>query len=709
MKMEISFLRSVVARRIFFLFIACALVPIAIMAVLAFTQVEDQLEQQCLDRLYQTSKTTGMAIYERMFLLEDELLMFRPHVRLSDNSSFDDLYFPYGQRLTQRFSALYLASPAGGVTSFFGEPASPLPLAEEQRRFLTEDKTVVTVRHNDGGSPVIYLVHLVDPAKDDEAMLIGQVKSEYLWGIGEVNTLPAMTELTVLDQDGKLLVTTIPLHESFFHNFSATDFLSHRRQFSWEIPGRDDFLATAWAMFLKANYASPSWSIILSQSKVDGMAPLLQFQKIFPRATLMSLGIIILLSLVQIRKSLVPLEKLKKGIARLTNRDFSSSITVDSGDEFQELAESFNSMSERLHRQFNTLETISEIDRAILSSLDRETIIKTALNRLFPFLPCQVLAIGLVHSEHIDHGLLYLVKEKSDHFRSAIPFSLSGNDLELLGMQEGFRWLDDIHMLPAGCNVLSEGGISAFLLFPLRSDLSLSGFLVFGFQQSPSLAHEDLVQARNLADQIAVALSQAQLHEDLSQMQSGTVLALARTVDAKSSWTAGHSERVTTLALNIANLFDLDDKSRENLRWASLLHDIGKIGVAAAILDKVDPLEYAEYEVLKEHPGIGARILEPIPAYADVVPIVRQHHECYNGKGYPAGLSGEKITLEARILAVADVYDALSSDRPYRDGWENERVLTFLKKGAGEQFDPDVVRAFLEIMEWEHESESMAG
>jgi putative nucleotidyltransferase with HDIG domain len=169
-------------------------------------------------------------------------------------------------------------------------------------------------------------------------------------------------------------------------------------------------------------------------------------------------------------------------------------------------------------------------------------------------------------------------------------------------------------------------------------------------------------------------------------------------VDAKSPSTAGHSERVTVLALKIGQSLELTLQEITVLHRGALLHDIGKIGVPARILDKPGKLTDEEYRIIREHSRLGARILEPVAAYADIIPIVLQHHERFDGKGYPDGLTGENIALGARILAVADVFDALLSDRPYRAGMELNQVLEIVKEEAGRQFDPVVVKALEEVL-----------
>jgi putative nucleotidyltransferase with HDIG domain len=185
------------------------------------------------------------------------------------------------------------------------------------------------------------------------------------------------------------------------------------------------------------------------------------------------------------------------------------------------------------------------------------------------------------------------------------------------------------------------------------------------------------------------------------RLSRGTLTALARAIDAKSPWTAGHSERVTHLALKSGRILGLTRKQLDNLQQAGLLHDIGKIGIPAKILDKPGKLTDEEYRIICEHPEKGVKILQPIEDYAEVIPVAMQHHEWFNGKGYPDGLPGEEISLGARILAVADVFDALTSDRPYRDGMPFQIAIEMIREASGTQFDPKVVDAFLKLLEEE--------
>jgi putative two-component system response regulator len=173
------------------------------------------------------------------------------------------------------------------------------------------------------------------------------------------------------------------------------------------------------------------------------------------------------------------------------------------------------------------------------------------------------------------------------------------------------------------------------------------------------------------------------------------VFALARALEAKSRYTQGHTERVTAHALALAEQAGLAAAERETLRRGAALHDVGKISIPDAILDKPGALSAEEYELVKLHPVQGVRIVEPLRSIRDVIPLVRWHHERLDGHGYPDGLFGGAIPLAVRVLSVADVYDALVSARPYRPPLPRDECLRLLNESAdGGGLDPELVRLF---------------
>ncbi|MGM9519957.1 MAG: HD-GYP domain-containing protein, partial [Phascolarctobacterium sp.] len=183
------------------------------------------------------------------------------------------------------------------------------------------------------------------------------------------------------------------------------------------------------------------------------------------------------------------------------------------------------------------------------------------------------------------------------------------------------------------------------------------------------------------------------------RMSMQIVQTLVKTIDAKDSYTNGHSARVAQYSVILAKRMGFKEEELGRLEYTALLHDVGKIGVSDAILNKKGKLTEEEYAIIKEHSKIGAQILSTITELPDVAVGARYHHERYDGKGYPDGLKGEEIPLFARIIAVADSYDAMTSKRSYRDALPQELVRQEITRGIGTQFDPRIAKLMLIIMD----------
>jgi putative two-component system response regulator len=185
------------------------------------------------------------------------------------------------------------------------------------------------------------------------------------------------------------------------------------------------------------------------------------------------------------------------------------------------------------------------------------------------------------------------------------------------------------------------------------------------------------------------------------QTSQTVVFAFARAVEAKSPYTQGHADRVSRYALALAEAIGLDETDKDVLLRGAILHDIGKIAVPDAILNKPGPLTPEEFEIAKQHPVEGVKIVAQLESVREVIPLIRSHHERLNGVGYPDGLKGDEIPLLVRILAIADVYDALASARPYRGVLPHQVCIDILNKDtAAGQFDAELMKAFCELPSW---------
>ncbi len=231
---------------------------------------------------------------------------------------------------------------------------------------------------------------------------------------------------------------------------------------------------------------------------------------------------------------------------------------------------------------------------------------------------------------------------------------------------------------------------------PLRVKDKLIGVIevVNKFDGASFLPYEmKLLEA--LADQSAVAIDNAVVHKEFQEFFLDTTTALARAIESKDSFTGGHIDRIEHYSVAIAAELKLSNEAIEQIRWAALFHDIGKIDVSENILQKTGKLSDFEYEEVKRHPQIGADILKPIKQFKQIIPGILHHQERWDGNGYPNKLKGEEISLDGRIIGVADTFDAMTSDRPYRKGIARDTAIEEIKKCSGSQFDPAVVKAFV--------------
>jgi len=226
----------------------------------------------------------------------------------------------------------------------------------------------------------------------------------------------------------------------------------------------------------------------------------------------------------------------------------------------------------------------------------------------------------------------------------------------------------------------------------------LGAIVAAGYQGEQEFNHKDELFLRGIAAEAAIAIDDANLFAALEDAFWDIIKSLAAAIEVKDSYTHSHSESVINYATAIAEELPLSQKDMQLLKKACLLHDLGKIGIDDSILQKVSPLTFAERKNIERHPIIGSQILRSVSSLADVADIVRYHHEQYDGSGYPDHLRGEEIPLLARILAIADSFDAMTSDRPYRKALSLDQAIEQLKLCSGQQFDPGLVDIFLHVL-----------
>lgn len=364
-------------------------------------------------------------------------------------------------------------------------------------------------------------------------------------------------------------------------------------------------------------------------------------------------------------------------------------------------------LNRELHHRLGHITALREIDNAIVGSLDRSGLLDRILHQIGDRLRVDAASV-LLYDEKVGRlrtgasiGLAQVTRENTD---LALGEDLAGRaGLERRTVVATGRDRVANELSPA--RGLAQEGFEAYIATPLVAKGQLLGVLeVFSREEMErSDDWRDVLAA--LATQSALALENTNLVESLQRSNSEILAAYERTIegwsralDLRDEETEGHSRRVTEQTVRLAERLGIPDEDLVHIRRGALLHDIGKMGVPDHVLRKPGPLTDAEWELMKQHPDFAYELLLPIEFLRPALDIPYAHHERWNGTGYPRGLEGEAIPLSARIFAVVDVYDALTSDRPYRPAWERSRALAYLRDNTGILFDPAVVDEFLSML-----------
>ncbi|MCU0646453.1 MAG: HD domain-containing protein [Gemmatimonadaceae bacterium] len=449
-------------------------------------------------------------------------------------------------------------------------------------------------------------------------------------------------------------------------------------------------------LFLRFEYGAESWHLVTAEATDEVFAPLRGLSRTLALLVALAVVAAFMLAHRQIRRSTAPLVQLHDGTARVAAGDFSTPVHIPRGDEYADLGDAFNGMTTALSRQVALLGHMDAIDEAALRDRERRALVQAALGHFCAIGTHSRVSIALVGDEPdtleiswIDPKVPHLQREQRTVSAAERTMLNAAGRVQQLDARAGAH--------PAVGWGPTMGVEHTHVVLPLVHDAELLGVVTLTQGDSVSMADDDVAAARRLADRLAMGVANTLLMERLDALSLGALRAFANAIDANSPWTAGHTDRVTTLALALGERLGLATPELQTLQRGALLHDIGKIGVPASILDKAGPLTAEERAIVERHPVIGEQILRPLPVFASVLSIVRSHHERVDGTGYPDRLIGEEIPWLARVLSVADVYDALTSDRPYRRGLSVEQTLAIIVADAGRAFEPRVVDALLAI------------
>ncbi len=369
---------------------------------------------------------------------------------------------------------------------------------------------------------------------------------------------------------------------------------------------------------------------------------------------------------------------------------------------------------EKTERHVRELSAMHNISQAFTSTLDYQEVVSVVAQRVGNLIDAQFASVllpdddgrhlNIVASYNLSAEYVWTINRKR---KIPIGFGPVGSAYTE-GMTNVINNVASDESYAHWKHVAAVQGYSSLVALPLLAKGQSIGVICIYFNKPRDLKDHELNLLTTATNEAAIAIENARIYENLQDAFVGTIRSLAETIDAKDTYTRGHSERVSLYAEAIARSLGLKGPELQTIRYAGYLHDVGKIGIPDAILSKPGKLTVEEFHVIQKHPVMSEKILKPVKFPFPVQSIVRHHHERYDGKGYPDGMIGEEIPLGARILFVADAYEAMTSDRPYRKALSTAMALSELENNKITQFDPRVVIAFTKIIKSESTSQKQA-
>ena len=415
MNFRVTFRRSKLARHILMLFLICALLPLLSQSFFSYFQVTQNLTEQGFRMLQQNTQSVSLSIYERLMLLETEMRFLADHLFDSGSGQIIKGIKEYHKPNLKHFKALGLTTHQGIRHQILGSFDFLPPLESKRNPPFNYSKAGILIQDSAGGQSSVFMIVGLERIEFGNDFLVAEINPDYLWGIGQADSLPPMTEICVLDSSAKLLFSTIPQPRGLLARLDPLRNSSAGGQFKWNHRGRQ-YLASSRELFLQSRFQYPGWMVVLSQSKADALSSVTEFKIIFTLVLILSISIVLLLSTNYIRKSLTPLEKLKKGTQLIADGNFKSRVTINSGDEFEELATAFNKMSARLNDQFNELTMLAKIGKTMSNILSKDKLIQAAGTAMEKYLD-------------FDRGMVLMANEHTNRLYYAGGFGYSAENI----------------------------------------------------------------------------------------------------------------------------------------------------------------------------------------------------------------------------------------------------------------------------------------
>ncbi|MBD3671329.1 MAG: EAL domain-containing protein [Gammaproteobacteria bacterium] len=498
---------SKVARRLLGLFVLSAILPILFTAILSFTQVRSLLEKNGREQLESLSKTYGLSIHDRLNYSDQLITQLAAQLRQGDDEYKDNLEF-----MTSYFDSITLYHESE-ATPLIDDTVLNLTLTSLETNHLKEGKPLLTTIVNEEGFGHVLLTVLVDKTDHSKGILLAKIRPLYLWGSRD--TLSYNYEYCVLFNKSVILYCTDVMEPNASKQIIVGLQNSEKGTLKW-VNNQETYYGDSWVLYLKHRYMSPAWTIVTSQTSNLIYSPINTFQSIFPMSILLAALLAALFSIRSIRKTTQPLESLLIGTQRITKQEFNNEVQIDSDDEFEALADSFNTMSRTLGKQFNALETLSKLDRLILSAPAPGHIIEIVIQHLSSQIRSANISISIIDDSATGEATLFINGSTAMSGELLKRFILPRQEIiSLLTNKQGFSAKKDSSIAEIMFPLIDES-LEAMYIIPIVYKNRLYGSINVGmYERERELDSEEKQQILALSDRISVALASSEKEEQL--------------------------------------------------------------------------------------------------------------------------------------------------------------------------------------------------
>ncbi|GJL74277.1 MAG: hypothetical protein NMNS02_03830 [Nitrosomonas sp.] len=476
-------------------FVLSAFIPVLFLALLSYWESNRVLVKQVHTKLDADTDIYKRSIYDRLIMVDQLLNSATQRVAKNDLALTTEKHFE------SRFRSLTLVLPTGNLIPILGKTTEVGVLSVATMRHLSKGKSVLLTQANNLDNNIL-IIQAVDPLAPEKGVLVAEISPLYLWG--DIEDYQLNIVLCILDEDYKKLFCSQSVQTDSIGRTISESTHSVKGEFIWQ-EKQKKYIANYQEILLEPRFFLPRWLVVAAQAEIDALGSMKTFNIIFWGSVILAVLSILFFSMIQIRRVLVPLEKLIDGTRRLGNNDFTSQVDVISPDEFGELATSFNVMTARLGNQFETLTALSEIDREILSGLNIEKIAKQVLLYLRKTVSSEFASISVFNHDCPEKTSIYILDEQSGQLQ-ILQHEVSNELREPLVNNLKWFWISGEQAQQLIQNEKLNSAIEHFFVLPLNWQNQIVGFISLGFHESISWQETEINRIQDYADRVAVAL-----------------------------------------------------------------------------------------------------------------------------------------------------------------------------------------------------------